>query len=78
MNLKYLVIAHREPSLDKMVLSHFDANRLSVATARPNCNGINDLALEAFSGDFITSATNSFNESGTWSLLEFLMSSIVG
>ena len=75
-----------------MVFSHFDANRLSVATERPNCNGIRDLVLEAakraleidncFSGDFITSATNSFNKYGTWSLLihgdESLMSSIVG
>ena len=30
-----------------MVFSHFDANRLSVVTERPNCNVIKHLALEA-------------------------------
>ena len=69
-----------------MVFNHFDANQLSAAAARPNGNGIKDPDLEAakragkidicFSDDFITSATNSFNKSGTWSLLESLMLSI--
>ena len=47
MNWKYFTQLSEKPSLDKMVFSHFDASQLSIATTRPNCNGIKDLALEA-------------------------------
>ena len=72
----------------KVSCNHFDARRLSTATASPNCNGISDLGRVAdyiasdkyfcFIGDFTSSFKNTSRKCGTALFALDIMSSAAG